>query len=81
MITRIKHTIIDNANSGNEQTVNDALHFGMGLYIYSDVAKKIGFEGVNKANSCFVGVLPEQLDFVLNGLLSLDGYLSIDNLI
>lgn len=74
MKTKIKANIF----CGKEKTVNGTLHFGMGLYIYSEDAAAIGYNGALSLNPLFVVVQEKDLDFILDGLEKKDGYLAID---
>lgn len=71
--------IIENQNSGDERSVNDSLFFGMGIYMYKDVADEIGYQSVTTGNALFVRVMESDLETVLSGLEELDGYVCIDN--
>lgn len=71
--------IIENQNSGDERSVNESLFFGMGIYMYKDVADEIGYQSVTTGNALFVRVMESDLETVLSGLEELDGYVCIDN--
>lgn len=79
-VVKVSKSILLNLNTGTEQSVNGALFFGNGseIYMYADIAKQIGFVGVERTNKLFVTVLGEQLKAVLRGIHKLDGYLEIE---
>lgn len=74
MKAEIKY-ILENKNSGNEQTVNDSLMFGMGLYTYTEDAIKSGIKYVDGKNAAFKHIPESELDNFLNFLYIRDGYL------
>lgn len=57
--------IRENANTGEEHTIGDAIMFGMGIYAYADVARKAGLDTAprceaDKGNTAFVHLYTDE---------------------
>ena len=67
-----------NENTGEEKTVNESLHFGMGLYAWSDHVTYSGVSNQVKTNEVFYHFKndSEIIQFI-KFLLNQDGYLEI----
>lgn len=67
--------ILENKDNGIEQTVNDSLMFGVGLYTYTEDAIISGVKYVDGKNAAFKHIPESELDNFLNFLYARDGYL------
>lgn len=66
--------IISHANTGNEQTINDCLCFGMSVYAYTSECIAAGIP-VNSNRAAFHYLNESELITLLTYLKNYDGYL------
>lgn len=66
--------ISSNANTGSEQTINDCLCFGMGVYAYTSECIAAGIP-VNSNRAAFHYLNKSELITLLTYLQNYDGYL------
>lgn len=69
-----------NAETGKEKEVNESLHFGMGLYAWSDHVTYSGVPNQTKTNEVFYHFKSDdEIIRFIKYLLTNDGYLYINN--
>jgi hypothetical protein len=63
-----------NAQTGKEKTMNDAIMFGVGIYVWSDVAKFYNVKN-DESNNATTKLNDLELEKLLNKLLAKDSVL------
>lgn len=67
--------VFSHANAGNEKTINEVLHFGLGVYAYGVECRKAGIKG--KMANNFWRINKTEVKRLLAWLLATDGYLCV----